>query len=90
MSPVRIGTTTKQITDIVSFVFSPAGNDSNSAPRTRAALQVNYTDGSSAVTEGDEAVTLKVLLSSQGIKDLGTPPAVDSQTALDPRSPAKI
>ncbi|MDB6136340.1 MAG: hypothetical protein JWM59_4583 [Verrucomicrobiales bacterium] len=87
MSPVRIGTTTKEITDIVSFAFSPPGNDSH--PRTRAVLQANYSDGSSAVTEGDEAVTLKVLLSSQGIKDLSTPPPVDPQPVQNTASPVK-
>ncbi|RYD38412.1 MAG: hypothetical protein EOP86_00925 [Verrucomicrobiaceae bacterium] len=89
MSSVKIGTTTKEITEIVSFAFSPPGNDSNSGTSTRAALQANYRDGSSAVIEGDEAVTLKVLLSSQGIKDLSTPPSVGFQPAQDPGSPLK-
>lgn len=84
MTPIKIGTTTKEITDIVSFIFSPPGNASGPGPRVRAVLQANYRDGTSALTEGDEAVTLKVLLSSQGIRQLGDSPSMRPQAGSVP------
>ncbi|RYD35813.1 MAG: hypothetical protein EOP86_07560 [Verrucomicrobiaceae bacterium] len=79
MSLLTIGTTTVETAEIISFEFDLHELGPEPDAVEHIALHANLQDGSSAATEGDEAVTLKVLLASIGLVDLHTASACRSQ-----------
>lgn len=71
MTTVQIGTTTVEIKDIVSFEFHSSGVSGTEPGNSgKPSLRANFGDGHCVTAHGNEAVTLKVLLGSLGIRDL--------------------
>ena len=85
-----------QITSFAFFI--PSANLSESPTEGAALLRIDDVQGRQVLVQGPEAVTLKVLLSSLGIKDLsagwspgtvqdaGSLPAFSNSTAPMPKS----
>lgn len=79
MSSVTIGTTSVETAEIVSFDFNLHEPASELKNGEHMVLQATLRDGRFVAAEGDEAVTLKVLLASIGLVDQHGKPLPDAQ-----------
>jgi len=70
MSPIKIGITTREINDVISFEFHMPGLGPDGLEIKLPSLRADFADGSNLTTRGNEAVTLKVLLASLGIREI--------------------
>lgn len=90
MSPLKIGTATVETAEIVSFDFNLHETDPEPGYGEHAVLHANFRNGDSATSEGDEAVTLKVLLASIGLTDLHDAALNESHTMGENAGPAGL
>lgn len=72
MSPVQIGTTTREVGEVVAFEFHLPIPGAEGADAKFPSLRADFIDGTTITTRGNEAVTLKVLLASLGIREVNT------------------
>ncbi|MES2707039.1 MAG: hypothetical protein V4726_10605 [Verrucomicrobiota bacterium] len=70
MNPVKIGTTTREVSDVIAFEFHMPGLGVDGLETKFPSLRADFADGSAAITKGNEAVTLKVLLASLGVREI--------------------
>lgn len=70
MSPIQIGTTTREVGEVVAFEFHLPISGAEGTDAKFPSLRADFIDGTTITTRGNEAVTLKVLLASLGIRQV--------------------
>lgn len=77
MATVKIENRIVEINDVAGYAFQvPAQSAAIPEPDELAVIQVNLRNAPPVLVKGPDAVTLKVLLSSVGVTDLGSNPQV--------------
>lgn len=80
MSPLVIGTTTCEITEVAAFEFHPPAAEAGGPHGKFPSLRADFFNGTSIITRGNKAVTLKVLLASLGVREINAPTAKETFT----------
>jgi hypothetical protein len=88
MSPIQIGITTCEVGEVVAFEFHLPIPGAEDADARFPSLRADFIDGTAITTRGNEAVTLKVLLASLGIREVNTCPTKDAPASASSHAAA--